>query len=90
MAAKLPARPCGYENTAFSYRYLDTDKNPVELMSEAFSGLRHPALRPGQYLWNTYGKPGMSNPALFYTGKHFDDTYRILADEYYRELECEM
>lgn len=89
MAVRKATRPCGYDNCAFSYRYLGTDKNPLELMSEYYSGPK-PHQRPGQWIWNTYGKEGMTNPALFYTGKHYDDTYRILADEYYRELECEM
>ena len=86
MAARLPSRPLGYESTAFNYRYLDTNKNPLELMNEYYSGPK-PHLRPGQWIWNTYGKDSTPNPALFYTGKHYDDTYRILADEYYREVD---
>lgn len=78
--------PQGYQNVAFSYRYLDTDKTPLALVNEYFSGHR-PNIRPGQWLWETYGKEGYSNPALYFTGRGFDDTYRILADEYYRELE---
>lgn len=74
----------GYENVAFDYRYLNTDKTPLQILHEYYSEDRI-FQRPGQWIMNTYGKEEVPNPELFYKGRDFDLTYRILADEYYRD-----
>lgn len=81
--------PYRYSDAAYNYRYLDTDKSPDALMLEYQQQSREVqnTQRRGQWVWNTYGKEGMTNPDLFYQGRDYDRTYRILADEFYRTTE---
>lgn len=96
MAPKLRTRPSGYDNCAFSYRWLASSQTPLDLTTHLFDSKDNNT--PGRRLVNKHGTQdnNISIESLMWLnhlacfGRDFDHVYRILADEYYRELECEM
>ena len=91
MAAKIKTNTlAGYENTAFNYRFLNTTLTPLDILNSYYQTAtpeERKYLRLGQWVWNKYGCEAMSHPELFYSCREYDRTYRLLADEYYRQLD---
>ena len=93
MAVRKATRPCGYDNCAFSYRWLDSSQTPLELTTHIFGSNDNNT--PGRRLVNKHATQDtdISVEGLIWldnlsrVGRDFDRVYRILADEYYREKE---
>ena len=89
----------GYENTAFNYRYLNTTLTPLSIM-EAVVGIKDNNTL-GRRVWNMFGglfgELSYSSPKMCLSwlshlsafGCDYDRTYRLLADEYYRQKDNE-
>ena len=85
----------GYENTAFNYRYLNTTLTPLDVMEQAINSTQLQNT-PGLNVIRLFSQEGLKNNTsgkqhwlnyLATAGRSYDRTYRILADEYYRQVE---
>lgn len=93
MAPNRRAYPSGYDNCAFSYRWLVSSQTPLELTNHIFGSNDNNT--PGRRLVKKHGTQdiAISMEGLIWldnlsrVGRDFDRVYRILADEYYREKE---
>ena len=95
MAVKIKTNQlAGYENTAFNYRYLNTTLTPLDILEQAMASTQM-HLNLGANVVRLFSEAWTDEEMekflwlreLSTFGRTYDRTYRLLADEYYRQVD---